>query len=130
MEDSQIDGIARKFADLIAEDNASPSANVPTPMARIGGAIREALAAMTKERDDQAEAVRVLKRGVLAGQMARACLRRCPSTSGGAGGQTVGEGLSRMRFHNVPLSIFDDLSAADDAIWDNPIARAAVEGER
>lgn len=51
MEDSQINDIARRFADLIAEDNASRSANAPTPMARIGGAIREALAAMTAERD-------------------------------------------------------------------------------
>jgi len=58
MEDSQIDGIARKFADLIAADNTSPSANVPTPMARIGGAIREALAAMTKERDTLRDEVR------------------------------------------------------------------------
>lgn len=93
-------------------------------------ALESRLAAMTKDRDAQAEAVRVLAMGVLAGQMARACLRGCPSTSGCAGGQTIGEGLSRMRFHQVPLSIFDHLYGAEEMIHDNPIAAAAVKGEK
>jgi hypothetical protein len=51
--DEQIDNIARTFSDLIDMDNASPSANVPTVMARIGGAIREALDRLNELNDQR-----------------------------------------------------------------------------
>lgn len=46
MDEAKINDIARKFADLMDADRANPSANVPTEMARISGAIREAIATL------------------------------------------------------------------------------------
>lgn len=42
LSDEEIDNLARTYAGLIHMDNEDPSPNVPTIMARIGGAIREA----------------------------------------------------------------------------------------
>lgn len=56
--DAVINTIAAKYSDLIMADNASKSANVPTPMARVSGAIREAMSAFPGHIIDEQGVVR------------------------------------------------------------------------
>lgn len=95
------------------------SAKYATEMGKTIRALETALAAMTKERDDQAEAVRKLARvaawmklNMADPRIASACLRRHV------------DGVEKL----VPL--VEALNTDWIDAMNNPIARAAVEGER
>jgi len=79
-----------------------------------------ALAAMTKERDDQAEAVRVL--GMCVEARRREKIAR--------DGFNVHDATKQTHAHHDWVKAIEDRFTADGLVDTNPIARAAVEGER
>jgi len=83
-------------------------------------ALETALAAMTKERDDQAEAVRVL--GMCVEARRREKIAR--------DGFNVHDATKQTHAHHDWVKAIEDRFTADGLVDTNPIARAAVEGER
>ena len=86
------------------------------------------------------EQIATLTNLVAAALLARDRLYACPHSQCGAGGQTISELQGRIRYFNVPASIWDEfadglmnapqpiISDIYKAILSNPIAAAAVRG--
>jgi len=131
---SLIVGQAKEYANarvgqLEAERDASKEraerAELLLELAKAQNAIHGlSVTAALKSRDEQASAVGELLKVVVGGKRAMSGLRQCPCSSGGAGGQTVEACLDRLRFHQVPLSIFDAMLQAEAEL--GPVAEAAL----
>jgi len=80
-----------------------------------------------KKRVGELEAANsVLVRAVIGADEAKHRLRECQRTEGGSCGQTIDACIARVRYHNVPLSVFDAYEAAMKDVCENKLAFAAI----